>query len=48
MAFNLSHLVRSSARVLPPRIFLYGVAGVGKTTLASQFPNPVFALVGPN
>lgn len=45
MTFNLSHLVRSSTRVLPPRIFLYGVAGVGKTTLASQFPNPVFALV---
>jgi hypothetical protein len=45
MTFNLSRLVRSSDRVLPPRIFLYGVAGVGKTTLASQFPNPVFALV---
>lgn len=45
MAFSLANLTRSSDRVLPPRIFLYGVAGVGKTTLASQFPNPVFALV---
>lgn len=45
MAFNLANLVRSSERVLAPRILLHGVAGVGKTTLAAAFPNPVFALV---
>lgn len=27
---------------LPPRICLYGVHGVGKSTLAAQFPNPIF------
>ena len=26
----------------PVRCVLYGVAGIGKTTLAAQFPNPVF------
>lgn len=41
----LSKLVRSSDRVLAPRILLHGVAGVGKTTLAAAFPNPVFAMV---
>lgn len=45
MAFNLANLVRSSDRVLAPRILLHGVAGVGKTTLAASFPNPVFAMV---
>lgn len=27
---------------LPPRICVYGVHGVGKSTLAAQFPNPIF------
>lgn len=45
MAFSLANLVRSSDRVLAPRILLHGVAGVGKTTLAAAFPNPVFAMV---
>jgi hypothetical protein len=41
----LSKLVRSSDNVQPARILLHGVAGVGKTSLAAAFPNPVFALV---
>jgi len=41
----LSKLVRSTDNVQPPRILLHGVAGVGKTSLAAKFPNPVFALV---
>lgn len=45
VAFNLANLIRSSERVSAPRILLHGVAGVGKTTLAAGFPNPVFALV---
>jgi hypothetical protein len=45
MVFSLANLVRSSDRVQPARILLHGVAGVGKTSLAAAFPNPVFALV---
>jgi hypothetical protein len=41
MAISLSQLVRSNAN-LPPRIIVYGVAGVGKTTLAACAPRPVF------
>ena len=26
----------------PPRILLYGVEGIGKSTFGSQAPNPVF------
>jgi AAA domain len=29
---------------LPPRVLIYGAEGVGKTTLASTFPSPVFLL----
>jgi len=27
---------------LPPRICIYGTHGIGKSTIASQFPNPIF------
>ena len=37
---------QSSLRVgkqkVPPRICLYGGHGIGKSTLASQFPEPIF------
>jgi hypothetical protein len=41
MAISLSDLkkVRST---LPPRLLIYGVAGIGKTSLAAEFPNAVF------
>lgn len=40
MAFDLSKLKTTTA-VHPPRILIYGPPGLGKTTLASEFPNPV-------
>lgn len=41
MAISLSSLQRGGdAR--PPRLLVYGVAGVGKTKLAADAPNPVF------
>lgn len=41
MAINLSTLV-SGAQHKPPRILLYSVAGLGKTTFAANAPSPVF------
>ena len=26
----------------PQKVVIYGVEGIGKTTLAAQFPNPLF------
>ncbi|WP_085440276.1 ATP-binding protein [Magnetofaba australis] len=43
MATTLQSLNRAQDR-RPPRIVKYGVAGVGKTTLAAGAPNPVFIL----
>jgi len=40
MAISLSSLNRQSVQK-PPRIVLYGVHGVGKTTFAANAPNPV-------
>ena len=44
MAVSLANLkkVRST---LPPRTLIYGPPGLGKTTLASEHPNPVFIQV---
>jgi hypothetical protein len=41
MAFDLSS-VRRSDTPKPPRITIYGVAGVGKTSFAAQAPKPIF------
>ena len=41
MAISLSQLNRTNVPK-PPRILIHGVAGVGKTTFASESRNPVF------
>lgn len=41
MAISLQSLQRSST-IKPPRIVVYGVHGVGKTTFAAGAPSPVF------
>lgn len=41
MALSLSNLVRKSADK-PPLIIIYGRGKMGKTTLASEFPSPIF------
>lgn len=41
MAISLADL-RTVRADKPPRVLIYGAEGVGKTTLASEFPNPVF------
>ena len=44
MAISLANLERRTASK-PPRVLIYGPPGLGKTTLASEFPNPVFVQV---
>lgn len=41
MALSLSNLVRKKSDK-PPRIVIYGVPGIGKTSLAAEFPNAIF------
>jgi len=41
MAISLSDLKKVRADK-PPRVLIYGPPGIGKTTLGSEFPNPVF------
>ena len=43
MAISLASLQRST-KVEPPKIIIYGVNGIGKTTFAAMAPNPVFLL----
>lgn len=41
MAISLKSLTRK-AEIKPPRILVYGVEGIGKSTFAANAPNPVF------
>ena len=41
MAISLASL-KSSSSLAPPRIMIFGTAGIGKTTLAQATPSPVF------
>ncbi len=40
---TLANLKRTSEVVQPPRLLIYGPPGMGKTSLAAEFPNPVIA-----
>jgi hypothetical protein len=41
MAFDLNS-IRRGQDIRPPRLFIYGVEGIGKTTFAAGAPNPIF------
>lgn len=41
MALDLKAL-KTTRVTLPPRVLIYGPPGLGKTTLASEFPAPIF------
>ncbi|GAA0768685.1 ATP-binding protein [Brevundimonas olei] len=42
MAISLKELKTTRGPALPPRLLIYGPPGKGKTSLASQFPDPIF------
>ncbi len=44
MAISMSSMRKQSASK-PPRVLIYGPPGLGKTTLASEWPDPVFLQV---
>jgi hypothetical protein len=39
---NWKETLRTGKQDVPPRICIYGGHGIGKSTLASKFPNPIF------
>lgn len=41
MAFDLSS-IRKGPQLAPPRIVLYGVHGIGKSTFGAEAPSPIF------
>lgn len=41
MAFDLNSIKRGQD-IRPPRIFIFGVEGIGKSTFAAGAPNPIF------
>lgn len=43
MAINLSSIVKKPS-IKPPRILIYGTAGLGKSTLGAAAPSPIFLL----
>lgn len=45
MAITLSTLKTVSSKDLPPRILIYGQEKIGKTSLAAEFPDPIFLRV---
>lgn len=42
---KLQDKIRALRAELPPRVLIYGPPGMGKTTLASEFPDPFFIQV---
>jgi hypothetical protein len=44
MTSDLDHLIQEGPVIRPQRIVIYGPEGVGKTTLAKDFPGPVIFL----
>ncbi len=41
MAISLGSL-KSSKRQTPPVLAIYGIGGIGKTTIGAEFPNPIY------
>ena len=39
---SLLETIQSGRQPKPPRVLLYGVEGIGKSTFGSQAPNPIF------
>ncbi|EMB16509.1 ATP-binding protein [Rhodopirellula europaea] len=39
---NLLETIQSGRQSKPPRVLLYGVEGIGKSTFGSEAPNPIF------
>ncbi len=39
---GLMERIQSGRQPMPPRLFLYGVEGIGKSTLAANAPRPIF------